>query len=227
MRFVIVFLLLLVPASAQDIVEARFWKKEVTPGARPKKGMWKKARPVAFQHDWRGDPLVGHRTIIRARWTTEKLWLLIQCAFDTLTISPDPRTAKETEQLPSISDVVQVFIAPDPDDILRYKAFQVIPVGQWMDLHIDRETDKYDAAWNSGVRSRASIDNSSHMWWAELAIPLKAFGVSPPANGTRWRLNVVRIEHGPPPRSIAWQPTYTPQPNFHVPQVFGWLHFRR
>ena len=227
MRFVIAFLLLSVTAPAQDIIEARFWKKEATLGGRPNKRMWKKARPVVFQHDWRGDPLVGHKTTVRALWTAEELWLLIQCAFDTVTISPNPRTAKETEQLSTISDVVQVFIAPNPGDLLRYKAFQVSPVGQWIDLHVDRETDKYDATWNSGFRSVARIDNSNHMWWTELAIPLKAFGVSPPADGTRWRLNFFRIEHGPPRRSIAWQPTYTSQPNFHVPQVFGWLHFRR
>jgi hypothetical protein len=26
-------------------------------------------------------------------------------------------------------------------------------------------------------------------------------------------------------RYLAWQPTYTAAPSFHVPEVFGWLEF--
>ena len=227
MRFVIAFLLLLVPASAQDVIQARFWEKEATPGARPDKGMWKKARPVVFQHNWRGEELVGHKTTIRALWTADELWLLFQCDFDSVTIGPNPRTAKETEQLSTTSDVALALIAPDPGDLLRYKTFQVSPVGEWVDVHVDRETNNYDTTWNSGIRSVARIDSAKHTWWAELTIPLKAFEVPPPTDGTRWRLNFFRIEHGPPRRSIAWKPTYTSKPNFHVPQVFGWLLFRQ
>lgn len=229
MRFVIAFLLLLLPALAvaQNIIEARFWDKEAALDGRPDKRMWKKAHAVFFQHDWRGDPLVGHETTVRARWTADTLWLLFQCGFDELTISANPRSSKETERLSAISDVAEVFIAPSPGDVLRYKAFQVSPVGQWVDLHVDRETESHDATWDSGFRSVVHIDSGSSTWWVEMAIPLKAFGVPPPTAGTRWRLNFFRIEHGPPRRAIAWQPTYTSQPNFHVPQTFGWLLFRR
>ncbi len=235
--FLIVAVCLLLPGASgaqrdvktQDTIEAMFWKGEATLDGRPDKLMWKKARPIAFQHDWRGDLLVGNLTTVRSVWTTDALWLLFSCAYDSLTISPDPQAEKETDRLWAISDVAEVFIAANPGDLMRYKEFQVSPMGQWIDLHIDREASpkNHDAKWDSGFRSIARIDSGGQTWWAEIAIPLKAFGVAPPTPGTRWRLNFFRWEHGPPPRAMSWQPTYTPQPNFHVPQAFGWLAFKK
>ncbi len=214
-------------AAAQDNIEARFWNGKTSLDAHLNKPMWKRARPVSFQHDWRGDLLVGHETTVRALWTATDLWLLFGCTYDNLTISPEPQTAKETDRLWAVSDVAEAFIAPNPGDIMRYKEFQVSPAGQWVDLHIDRETNNHDAKWDSGFRTAARIISTSGIWWAEMAIPLKAFGGPLPTVGTRWRLNFFRIEQGPPKRNIAWQPTHTPQPNYHVPQAFGWLEFKK
>ncbi len=43
-----------------------------------------------------------------------------------------------------------------------------------------------------------------------------------PAAGDVWRVNLFRCV-GPeaPERYLAWRPTGTPEPNFHVPEVFG------
>ena len=41
-----------------------------------------------------------------------------------------------------------------------------------------------------------------------------------------WRVNFFRCEGIDPHRFYsAWQPTYTPDPNFHVPEKFGTLRF--
>jgi hypothetical protein len=41
-----------------------------------------------------------------------------------------------------------------------------------------------------------------------------------------WRANFYRVEGPQEPRFYsAWQPTHTPQPNFHVPSAFGKLRF--
>ena len=41
-----------------------------------------------------------------------------------------------------------------------------------------------------------------------------------------WRANFYRVEGKSEPRAyLAWQPTSTPQPNFHVPSAFGKLRF--
>lgn len=187
--------------------------------------MWKNAMPVFFQHDTNGDPYVGNATTVRAVWTSDTLWLLFSCAFDQLTISPNPRSDIETNRLWTLSDVAEAFIAPVPADVMRYREFEVSPVGEWVDLAIDRANNKYDAAWNSGFRVAARIDSGNQTWWTVMAIPLKAFEVETPAPGVQWRLNFFRTEQGPPKRNLAWQPPHSP--NFHTPQAFGALVFRK
>ena len=58
-----------------------------------------------------------------------------------------------------------------------------------------------------------------------MAIPVKAITAQfDPA--TIWRANFYRVEGKFEPRNyMAWQPTHTPLPNFHVPQKFGTLRF--
>ena len=47
-----------------------------------------------------------------------------------------------------------------------------------------------------------------------------------PKAGEQWRINLLRCIGKNPNRGyLAWQPTMAPEPNFHVPQVFGWLTF--
>jgi hypothetical protein len=40
-----------------------------------------------------------------------------------------------------------------------------------------------------------------------------------------WRINLFRCVGVGDDRYLAWQPTYTAEPSFHVPEVFGWLDF--
>jgi hypothetical protein len=48
-----------------------------------------------------------------------------------------------------------------------------------------------------------------------------------PQKNERWRVNLFRCIGSDPTRGyLAWQPTRTPEANFHVPQVFGWLVFK-
>ncbi len=48
-----------------------------------------------------------------------------------------------------------------------------------------------------------------------------------PQKGEHWRVNLFRCVGKDPNRGyLAWQPTRTPQPNFHLPQVFGFLVFK-
>jgi len=58
-----------------------------------------------------------------------------------------------------------------------------------------------------------------------MAIPLQA--LTPEFNPQAiWRTNFYRVEGMEEPRTyLAWQPTRTSQPNFHVPSAFGKLRF--
>jgi hypothetical protein len=77
----------------------------------------------------------------------------------------------------------------------------------------------------SGLQRSVVRDKASQVWTAELAIPMKALTANfDPA--AVWRVNFFRVEGRKEPRAyLAWQPTNTPQPNFHVPKAFGRLRF--
>ena len=69
------------------------------------------------------------------------------------------------------------------------------------------------------------MEEARREWIAGLAIPIGAITARfDPAQP--WRVNFFRCEGTDPQRYYgAWQPTATPTPNFHVPEVFGTLRF--
>jgi alpha-galactosidase len=79
----------------------------------------------------------------------------------------------------------------------------------------------------SGMQRSVGLDEKSHVWTAELAMPMKS--LTPHFDPAAvWRANFYRVEGTKDPRAyLAWQPTGTPQPNFHVPSAFGKLRFAK
>ena len=119
----------------------------------------------------------------------------------------------------SYEDVEKDFDAP----YASYKEFEVAPNGMWIDLDI---IPGGRGNLKSGLTRSVQIDDTSKMWTAELAIPMKALTskFQPMAS---WRVNFYRVEGKAEPRKyLAWRPTMAPQPNFHVPENFGTLQFR-
>jgi alpha-galactosidase len=104
-----------------------------------------------------------------------------------------------------------------------YKEFEVAPNGMWIDLDII-PSGRGDL--KSGMTCSVHVDEKSKVWTAELAIPMKALTTNFDPKAT-WRVNFYRVEGKVEPRKyMAWQPTMTPQPNFHVPERFGSLRFK-
>ncbi len=59
-----------------------------------------------------------------------------------------------------------------------------------------------------------------------MRIPWEAFGRGAPRRGEVWRVNLFRCVGAEPERGyLAWRPTRTELPNFHVPDAFGRLRF--
>ena len=123
-------------------------------------------------------------------------------------------------------DVCEIFVAPDARTPRRYMEFEAAPTGEWLDLTIQhnegvRETDRN---FHSGMTAAARIEDGSNT--IALSVPWAAFGRAPQANDS-WRINLFRcVGAGPERGYLAWQPTRTPQPDFHIPTVFGWLKFK-
>jgi alpha-galactosidase len=190
--------------------------------AFPPSKAWRTAKPVRFDSDWQGKNADAHRqTEVLLLWTPEFLYLKFVARYRLITVFENADAEGRRDKLWD-RDVAEVFLQPDPQQTRRYKEFEVSPNGFWIDLEIANGALQHI---KSGLQRRVSIDELKKTWTAELAIPMKSLTQTfDPA--FRWRVNFFRVEGPTEPRFYSsWQPTNTPQPNFHVPDRFGFLKF--
>lgn len=189
----------------------------------PSSPFWREVHPVYAGVDPQGTPEPEYQTEVRSRWTKDNLYFLFVCPYKQLYLKPKPDVEHETFQLWNWN-VAEVFIGSDFQNIRRYKEFEISPQGEWVDLDIDLDKPHHEDGWlwNSGFEHAARIDESRHIWYAALRIPLVALGGGKPAAGGTFRVNLFRTE-GPPKaqKEIVWQPTMSE--TFHVPERFGLL----
>jgi alpha-galactosidase len=183
---------------------------------------WETAPPVSFCADWQGkNPDSGRETQVRLLWTPEFLFLRFDAWYRDITVFPDAEANGRRDYLWD-RDVCEAFLQPDLSDSRKYKEIEVAPNGFWIDLDI-APGEKHDL--QSGLRRRVSIDAERRQWRAALILPMKSLTERFDPSIV-WRANFYRVEGASEPRFYsAWQPTHTPQPNFHVPQAFGGLVF--
>lgn len=187
---------------------------------------WLKAEFILLTRYWSGAPAPPHRrATARLLWTNENLLVRFDCCQqEPLIISRNPQTEVETANLWE-RDVCEIFVAPDADKPQKYFEFEVAPTGEWLDYAILQRADtrETDASYNSGIKTAAHILVNS--FTIIFQINWQAFGKTPIA-GEKWLGNLFRcVGAGANRGYLAWQPTLTPQPNFHVPQAFGIFKF--
>ena len=187
---------------------------------------WQRCRPVTIAHEWSGKPApVERHAEVRICWSDEALHVrFVGNQHEPLVVSAEPRTDRKTLGLWD-RDVCEIFIAPNVDEPSRYFEFEAAPTGEWVDLGIvltaeGRHTDwDFYSGMTVGTRVSASqVTISINIPWSE--------SIPKPDKPDRWLVNLFRCV-GPeaPERYLAWRPTKTPEPNFHVPEAFGPLHF--
>jgi alpha-galactosidase len=204
-----------------EIVAARVDREIALDAAHPA-AEWQSATPITFSSDWQGkNPDPQRETKVRVLWSSKSLYVRFECHYRELCVFEDSEPNGRRDHLWE-RDVAEVFLQPDPSRERFYKEFEVSPNGMWIDLDV---FSGGLADLKSGMRSSVVLDEREHTWSAELAIPLAALTPSFDANAV-WRVNFYRIEGKQEPRTyLAWQPTHTPRPNFHVPEAFGKLRF--
>jgi hypothetical protein len=187
---------------------------------------WQACQPIRIEHYWSGEPAPRARHAeARICWSNEALHVRFVCAqHEPLIVSDNPRTDQKTLGLWD-RDVCEIFIAPDPANPQRYFEFEAAPTGEWVDLGIKVRPDGRETDWDfvSGFTTTAELDGDRLT--IEMRIPWSE-AIPKPAAGDLWRVNLFRCV-GPeaPERYLAWRPTRTAEPNFHVPEVFGTLRF--
>ena len=189
-------------------------------------GHWAQAEPVLIDKYWSGEAApISRQTQARLLWSREFLY----CLFDTavgepLVISSTPDTANKTIGLWD-RDVCEIFIAPDTASLNKYFEFEVAPTGEWVDLAIEvtpagRNTD---IEYRSNMQVAVQTEDGRTL--TAMAIPFSSLGLTPNA-GDRWAGNLFRcVGSGPSRGYLAWRPTLTEVPNFHVPESFGIFEF--
>jgi len=210
-------------ARDREAALSRYSPSDFPLTADPLASQWKDAPSVFAENGPRGEPVPGHRTEIRSRWTRRNIYFLFICPFEELHLRPNPSTTIETNELWNW-DVAEVFIGSDFVRTSRYKEFEVSPQGEWVDLDIDRVNPLPEGGWlwNSGFAVKARIDVRRRIWYGEMRIPFRSIDSRPPAAGLQMRINFFRCQGREPGRKfIAWQPTG--EASFHVPRAFGLL----
>jgi hypothetical protein len=187
---------------------------------------WNRARPIRITRYWSGvEAPASRHAEARIVWSDEALGVRFVCRQrEPLVATPDPQTKKKTLGLWD-RDVCEIFIAPDPHQPNRYFEFEAAPTGEWIDLAIHLTSEKRETDWDfhSGMTAAAAI--AKDQVTIAMRIPWDDW-IHKPRRGERWRGNLFRcVGSGKDRGYLAWQPTRTGEPNFHVPGVFGSLVF--
>jgi alpha-galactosidase len=187
---------------------------------------WNRSQAIFLTHYWSGEPAPpGRHAEARIIWSDEALGVRFVCRqTEPLIVSVNPETETKSMGLWD-RDVCEIFVAPNPDDPNRYFEFEAAPTGEWVDLAVQlkpagRETERH---FDSGMTTKARIQEDRVS--IAIRIPWRD-SIHKPQAGERWRANLFRcVGSGEDRGYLAWQPTRTEQPNFHVPDAFGSLVF--
>jgi hypothetical protein len=210
-------------ADNPGVILSKHVNKDFELTADPSAKVWQDTTPVYAEKGFKGDLEPEYRTTIRSRWSDGNLYFLYASPYKTLYLKPNPTTTEETNKLWDW-DVVEAFIGTDFEHIKRYKEFEVSPQGEWVDLDInlDHSEPVGGIKWDSGFASKTRIDADKKIWYCEMRIPMDKIDSRKAQAGNEMRVNLYRIEGGPPNRvHIAWQPTG--RPSYHTPEAFGLL----
>jgi alpha-galactosidase len=196
---------------------------------------WSKCEKVIIDRDWRGQPMLRQKgynwknlTEIASLWNHTHLFFFFQCWFDELNLSLDRPPNQPVNQLWE-TDVVEVFLKPESCE--DYFELEFSPLGQWLDVHVLQPRVDVNFNWKSHVKVHAEIQEKEGTWHVIASIPLESIKQGclfqdSAREGQCWRLNLYRMAGTEPNREfLAWRPTFTQQPDFHVPASFGNILF--
>jgi hypothetical protein len=189
--------------------------------------VWESCEPVRIEHYWSGDraPATRHAEA-RLCWSERALHVRFVCEQnEPLVISDRPQTNLKTIGLWD-RDVCEVFLAPNLREPHRYYEFEAAPTGEWVDLGIEitDQGKKTDWDYASGMIATSQIERQQIR--VGITIPWSS-DLAKPVSGDRWGINLFRcVGANEATRYLAWRPTRTSQPNFHVPAAFGVLIFK-
>ncbi|HTI73325.1 MAG TPA: amidohydrolase family protein [Candidatus Limnocylindria bacterium] len=216
---------LLANALPFPTLTAKYIAKDFKPDGKLNDRAWSQAVPFHLEQD-SGDGRVHPdvSTTCRAVWSDRYLYLGYECPFTTLTEYGKPDKTERIKAPNALwdKDVVELFVAPDATEINHYTEYEWAPNNEALDLRIERPHSDFE--WTSRMEWNVRVDTDRHLWTCEVRIPITAISRSLPSPGTRWRVNLYRIDRAHK-AFLALNPTLNN--TFHTPERFGWLEFQR
>ncbi|CAN5256774.1 hypothetical protein BH10ACI1_BH10ACI1_22260 [soil metagenome] len=187
---------------------------------------WDKAKNVLIDKYWAGENAPqGRKFKAKLLWSDSAIYVRFEAnQTETLIVSETPNLKTKTKGLWE-RDVCEIFLAPNRAEFRKYFEFEIAPNGEWIDLGIYQKPDERITDWeyNSEMKSAARIEENKIVM--AIKVEWKAFGKSP-KQGDVWMGNLFRAVGSESNRGyLAWSPTMTNSPNFHVPEKFGEFEF--
>jgi len=187
---------------------------------------WQTAASVTINKYWSGENAPPERHFdTQILWSEAAIYIRFQAnQNEPLIVSEKPNLTTKTHGLWG-RDVCEIFLAPNREEFRRYFEFEIAPNGEWIDLGIHQMLDRRETDWeySSGMQSKSVIEKDKILM--AVKITWKAFGKIPKA-GETWRGNLFRcVGAGKTRGYLAWSPTFTDEPSFHVPEKFGEFEF--
>lgn len=188
--------------------------------------VWEQCRPVTIANLWSGAPApVERQAEARICWSDAALHVrFVGNQHEPLVVSAEPKTDRKTLGLWD-RDVCEIFVAPNRENPSRYFEFEAAPTGEWVDLGILLTAEGRHTDWDYSSRMSVAATVEETRIIVSMSIPWSDTIPKPKLND-RWLVNLFRCV-GPeaPDRYLAWRPTGTPEPAFHVAEAFGSLVF--
>lgn len=187
---------------------------------------WANATEVSIDNYWSGLAApAGRHFKARLLWSSTAIYVRFEAnQTEPLVVSDKPDLSKKVKGLWD-RDVCEIFIAPNRAARNKYFEFEIAPTGEWIDVGIEVLPNKRESDWDyaSKMESAAKIEKDKVVM--AIKIPFKSLGKTPKI-GETWLGNLFRCVGKDPARGyLAWQPTKTKEPAFHVPKAFGEFEF--
>jgi alpha-galactosidase len=187
---------------------------------------WRGAHRLVIDRNWRGEEApVELKTTAMVVWSEREIFFGFECGYVELDVDEEFDAQEERYALWD-RDVCEAFVrSPVEPHEKHYREFEVAPTGQWCDLIVDRSRMLADWRWRSGMRTASEVIGPEKIWRAAMAVPFDAFGCEPRPNDL-WDANLFRISRSNGERQyLAFSPTFSEKPNFHVAEAFAKLRF--
>lgn len=186
---------------------------------------WSSAKPAFIQRYWSGaDAPPSRHAEARILWSAAALTVRFECRqTEPPIVSPLPQRQQKTIGLWE-RDVCEFFVAPHAAQPNCYLEFEVAPTGEWLDLAIELINGVRHTDWEFHSGMTAAARYAGEQVLVGMRLPWGR-SLPRPQVGDVWRANLFRCTGLGEERYLAWQPTGTVQPNFHVPEAFGRLEF--